>query len=487
MTLSLRDGALLRQQAYIDGQWARGAAGATCAVRNPATGDVIASVPDLGATETREAIDAASRAFPAWSKRTAQDRALILRRWFELMMANQDDLARLMTAEQGKPLAEARGEIAYAAAYVEWFAEEARRVYGDLIPSHQVDKRLMVLRQPLGVVAAITPWNFPAAMLTRKAAPALAAGCTIVCKPAQQTPLSALAIAELGARAGLPPGVFNVVTGSRASVIGGELTSNPKVRKVTFTGSTAIGKTLMTQSAATLKKLSMELGGNAPFIVFDDADLDAAVAGALASKYRNTGQTCVCANRFLVHGAVYDRFVRKLVDAVSRLRVGDGLRFQTDQGPLIDEKALAKVEEHIADAVGKGARIALGGRRHSLGGTFFEPTVLTDVTVDMLVAREETFGPVAPLFRFDTEEEAIRLANDTEFGLAAYFYTRDLARSWRVSEALECGIVGLNTGLISTEVAPFGGVKESGFGREGSKYGLCDYTELKYICVGGLS
>jgi succinate-semialdehyde dehydrogenase/glutarate-semialdehyde dehydrogenase len=392
-----------------------------------------------------------------------------------------------MTAEQGKPLAESKGEIAYAASFIEWFAEEAKRLYGDIIPPHHTDKRLLVLRQPIGVVAAITPWNFPAAMITRKAGPALAAGCTFVCRPASQTPFSALAMAELGARAGLPAGVLNIVTGRDAAAIGVEMTSNPTVRKITFTGSTEIGKRLMSQSAGTLKKLSLELGGNAPFIVFEDADLDAAVAGAIASKYRNTGQTCVCANRLLIQSTVYERFTSKLVDAVSQLRVGDGLKGVTDQGPLIDARALQKVEQHIADALAKGGQLAYGGKRHALGGTFFQPTVLTQATPDMLVAREETFGPVAPLFRFDSEADAIRMANDTEFGLAAYFYTRDLARSWRVAEALEYGIVGLNTGLISTEVAPFGGVKESGTGREGSRYGILDYTELKYLCVGGIT
>jgi succinate-semialdehyde dehydrogenase/glutarate-semialdehyde dehydrogenase len=402
------------------------------------------------------------------------------------MLANQEDLAVLMTAEQGKPLAESKGEIAYAASFIEWFAEEGKRLYGDVIPAHQADKRIIVLRQPVGVVAAITPWNFPSAMITRKAGPALAAGCTLVLKPATQTPLSALALAELANRAGIPPGVFNVVTGS-ASAIVGEMTTNPMVRKLTFTGSTEIGKKLMAQCAGTMKKISFELGGNAPFIVFDDADLDAAVQGAMASKYRNTGQTCVCANRLLVQAGVYEEFTRKLIDAVRGLKVGDGLAGPTDQGPLIDAKALAKVEEHVADALSKGAAVALGGRRHALGGTFYEPTILTGVTPAMRVAREETFGPVAPLFRFQSEAEAVAMANDTEFGLAAYLYTRDLARSWRVSEAIEYGIVGINTGLISTEVAPFGGVKESGTGREGSKYGILDYTELKYVCVGGVS
>jgi succinate-semialdehyde dehydrogenase / glutarate-semialdehyde dehydrogenase len=482
--MKLTDGNLLRMQAYIGGRWENANGGATHDVINPASREKIGTVPDMGAAETRRAIEAAHAAFPAWAAKTAKERATVLRRWYELMMANQEDLAALMTAEQGKPLAEAKGEIAYAASFLEWFAEEGKRLYGDTIPGHQADKRILVLRQPVGVVAAITPWNFPAAMITRKAGPALAAGCTFVCKPAIQTPYSALAMAELSTRAGVPPGVFNIVTGAGAGGIGTEMTSNPIVRKLTFTGSTAVGKKLMAQCSETMKKISMELGGNAPFIVFEDADLDAAVAGAIASKYRNTGQTCVCANRLLVQSPVYDAFTRKLSDAVAKLRVGDGLKGATDQGPLIDSKALAKVEEHIADAVSKGAQVASGGKRHALGGTFFQPTILTNVTPAMKVAREETFGPVAPLFRFETEAEAVRMANDTEFGLAAYFFTRDLARSWRVSEALEYGIVGLNTGIISTEVAPFGGVKESGTGREGSKYGILDYTELKYVCVG---
>jgi succinate-semialdehyde dehydrogenase / glutarate-semialdehyde dehydrogenase len=485
MTLKLNDPTLLRQQCYIEGTWRDADAGGALQVTNPATGIVLGTVPNMGTAETRAAIEAAAAAFPAWAARTAKDRATLLRRWHDLMLLNADDLAQLMTAEQGKPLAEARGEILYAASFIEWFAEEAKRVYGDVIPGHQPDKRIFVLRQPVGVVAAITPWNFPAAMITRKAGPALAAGCTFVCKPAAQTPYSALAMAELAHRAGIPRGVFSVVTGS-ATAIGGEMTSNPIVRKVTFTGSTAIGKKLMEQCAGTLKKLSLELGGNAPFIVFDDADLDAAVQGAIASKYRNTGQTCVCANRLLVQEGVYDAFVARLVDAVKKLRVGDGLAGPTEQGPLIDDKAVAKVEEHVADALAKGGRIALGGKRHALGGTFFEPTIITGVQPSMLVAREETFGPVAPVFRFKDEQEAIRMANDTEFGLASYFYTKDLARSLRVAEKLEYGIVGLNTGLISTEVAPFGGVKESGFGREGSKYGILDYTELKYLCIGGI-
>ena len=485
MTLELQDPALLRSQAYVAGEWAAAQNGATRDVLNPASGQKLGTVPNMGTAETRRAIEAAAAALPAWAKKTAQERAVILRRWYELMLANQEDLARIMTAEQGKPLAEARGEIAYAASFIEWFGEEGKRLYGDVIPAHQADKRILVLRQPIGVVAAITPWNFPAAMIARKVAPALAAGCTFVCKPATQTPYSALALAYLGERAGVPRGVLSVLTGDSAA-IGAEMTSHRAVRKLTFTGSTAVGKQLMAQCVGTLKKLSLELGGNAPFIVFADADLDAAVAGTIASKYRNTGQTCVCANRLLVQDSIYDEFVAKLSAAVAKLSVGDGLAGRTDQGPLIDTKALAKVEEHIADALAKGARVACGGARHALGGTFFQPTILVDVNSTMLVAREETFGPVAPLFRFKSEEEALRLANDTEFGLAGYFYTRDLARAWRVSEALECGIVGLNTGIISTEVAPFGGIKESGIGREGSKYGILDYTELKYVCVGGI-
>src|ERR1700733_4929361 len=481
--MKLRDPDLLRTRAFIGGNWVEASDGATLAVVNPASGESLGTVPNMGVADTRRAIEAAARAFPAWAALTARERAAILRRWYELLMANQEDLATLMTAEQGKPLSEAKGEIAYGAAFIEWFAEEGKRLYGDVIPQHQADKRLLVLRQPVGVVAAITPWNFPLAMITRKAGPALAAGCTFICKPASQTPYSALAAAALAARAGIPPGVLNVVTGS-ATAIGGEMTSNPAVRKVTFTGSTEVGKKLMAQCAGTVKKITMELGGNAPFIVFEDADLDAAVVGAIASKYRNTGQTCVCANRLLVQAPVYEAFTKKLVQAVAKLRVGDGLKGPVDQGPLIDAKALAKVEQHLADALAKGAHIAQGGKRHALGGTFFEPTVVTEVTPAMLMAREETFGPVAPLFRFETEADAIHMANDTEFGLAAYFYTRDLARSRRVGEALEYGMVGINTGLFSTEVAPFGGVKESGVGREGSKYGILDYTELKFLCVG---
>jgi succinate-semialdehyde dehydrogenase/glutarate-semialdehyde dehydrogenase len=485
-SVKLKDPLLLRELCFIDGGWNAADNGATVDVTNPATLKKLGSIPNMGAAETRRAIAAAGAALPAWRARTAKERAVILRRWFDLMTENQEDLATLMTAEQGKPLTESKTEILYAASFIEWFGEEAKRVYGDIIPGHQGDKRIMVLRQPLGVVAAITPWNFPSAMITRKAGPALAAGCTLVCKPATQTPYSALALAELAHRAGVPAGVFNMITGN-AAAIGGEMTSNPTVRKLTFTGSTEVGKKLMAQCAGTVKKLSLELGGNAPFIVFDDADLDAAVQGALASKYRNTGQTCVCANRLLIQAGVYEEFAKRLKSAVAQLRVGDGLKGVTDQGPLIDAKAVTKVEEHIADALAKGAKVALGGKRHALGGSFFEPTILTDVTPNMLLAREETFGPVAPLFKFESEAQAIAMANDTEFGLAAYLYTRDLARSWRVSEAIEYGIVGLNTGIISTEVAPFGGVKESGIGREGSKYGILDYTEIKYVCVGGVS
>jgi succinate-semialdehyde dehydrogenase/glutarate-semialdehyde dehydrogenase len=484
--LRLEDPALLRQQCYVNGAWVDAPGRATIPVHNPATGAPLGTVPAFDAASTEAAVAAAHAAFRPWAAKTAKERSVLLKRWNDLVLLNAADLAQLMTAEQGKPLAESRGEIAYAASFIEWFAEEAKRLYGDVIPGHQADKRILVLRQPVGVVAAITPWNFPAAMITRKVGPALAAGCTAVVKPASQTPFSALALAELAHRAGIPAGVLNVVTGP-AREIGGVLTGDARVRKLSFTGSTEVGKLLMAQCAVNVKKLSLELGGNAPFIVFDDADLDAAVAGAIASKYRNTGQTCVCANRLLVQKGVYEAYTAKLVAAVQKLRVGDGLAGETEQGPLIDEAALRKVEEHVADATAKGASIALGGKRHALGGTFFEPTVLTGATPAMAVAREETFGPVAPLFSFNTEQEAIAMANDTEFGLAAYLYTRDLARSWRVSEALEYGIVGLNTGLISTEVAPFGGVKESGTGREGSKYGILDYTELKYVCVGGVS
>ena len=484
--LKLDDSSLLRSQAYVDGAWTGALSGATFAVTNPADGSLLAHVPAMGAAETRRAIEAADRAWGPWKARTAKDRAAILRRWFELIMAAQHDLATLMTAEQGKPLAEAKGEVAYGASFVEWFAEEAKRVYGDVIPEHAPGKRIIVTKDPIGVVAAITPWNFPIAMITRKCAPALAAGCPVVVKPAEDTPLSALALAELAERAGFPAGVFNVVTAGDPAAVGGELTANPLVRKLSFTGSTEVGKLLMAQCAATVKKLSLELGGNAPFIVFDDADLDAAIVGAMASKYRNTGQTCVCANRFLVQDGIYDRFAAKLAEAVAGLKVGPGLEGEFQQGPLINEDAVLKVERHIADSVAKGARIITGGKRHARGGTFFEPTILADVTTAMLPAREETFGPVAPLFRFSTEEEAVRMANDTEFGLAAYFYSRDVGRVWRVSRALEYGIVGINEGIISTEVAPFGGMKESGLGREGSKYGIEDFLEVKYLCIGGI-
>jgi succinate-semialdehyde dehydrogenase/glutarate-semialdehyde dehydrogenase len=481
----LKDPKLFREACYIDGAWiAAGAAGAID-VDNPATGEILGTVPRLGRAEARAAIAAADRAFPAWRRKTAKERAIVMRRWFELMIANQEDLAQLMTAEQGKPITESRGEVAYAASFLEWFGEEAKRVYGDTIPGHQPDKRIVVVKEPIGVVACITPWNFPLAMITRKAGPAIAAGCTVVLKPASQTPFSALALAELAERAGIPKGVLNVMTGA-ASEIGGELTSNPIVRKLSFTGSTETGKLLMAQCATTVKKLSLELGGNAPFIVFDDADLDAAVEGAIASKYRNTGQTCVCANRLLVHDTVYDAFAAKLSAAVKKLNPAVGTDASATQGPLIDDKAVEKVESHIADATSKGASVLIGGKRHALGGRFFEPTILIDVTPAMAVAREETFGPVAPLFRFKTEPEAIALANDTEFGLAAYFYGRDVGRIWRVAEALEYGIVGINTGIISTEVAPFGGVKESGLGREGSKYGLEEFLEIKYLCMGGI-
>jgi succinate-semialdehyde dehydrogenase/glutarate-semialdehyde dehydrogenase len=483
VTKLLQDPELFRERCYIGGHWVEAANGATIPVDDPATGDMIGSVPRSGRAETRGAIDSAVAALPEWRSRTGKERAVVLRRWFDLVMANLEDLARLMTLEQGKPLVESRSEVAYGAAFLEWFGEEAKRTYGDTIPAHARDKRIMVVKQPVGVVGSITPWNFPIAMITRKVGPALAAGCTVVAKPASQTPFSALALAYLGERAGIPAGAFNVVTGS-ATEVGGELTSNPLVRKISFTGSTEIGKLLMAQCAATMKKVSFELGGNAPFIVFDDADLDAAVEGAIVSKYRNTGQTCVCANRFLVHAAVYDEFARRLTDAVGRLKVGSGLEDGVTQGPLIDMAAVMKVESHIQDAVSKGASVVLGGRRGS--GRFFAPTVLTGVTPRMAIAHEETFGPVAPLFKFETDAEAIALANDTEYGLAAYFYGRDVQRVWRVAEALEYGIVGVNTGLISTEVAPFGGVKASGIGREGSKYGIEEYLEVKYICVGGI-
>ena len=480
--MQLQDRDLFRQRAYIDGAWVEGDEGRMLPVTDPATGTVIGQVPNLGTAETRRAIAAAEAAWPAWRVLTAADRGQRLRRWQGLMLAHQEDLAQLMTAEQGKPLAEARGEIAYAASFLDWFAEEGRRVYGDIIPPHQADKRILVLKQPIGVCAAITPWNFPAAMLTRKVGAALAAGCTMVARPASETPFSALALAVLAERAGIPPGVFNVVTGA-SGPIGAELTGNPVVRKLSFTGSTAVGKLLMRQCADTLKKLSLELGGNAPFIVFDDADLKAAVEGAIQSKYRNTGQTCVCANRFLIQDGIYAAFATRLAERAGELKVGPGRDPGVVQGPLINEAAVAKVEAHIADALAKGASLLTGGTRHALGGTFFQPTVLADLAPGMLVAREETFGPVAPLFRFSTEAEAIDLANATEFGLAAYFFTRDLARAWRVSEALEYGMVGVNSGLVSTAIAPFGGIKQSGLGREGSRYGIAEYLEIKYVCV----
>ncbi|MBX3628271.1 MAG: NAD-dependent succinate-semialdehyde dehydrogenase [Rhizobacter sp.] len=481
--IDLKDRSLLREQCFIAGEWCSGAAHID--VHNPATGKLIASVPKLGTAETRTAIESAARAWPTWRARTAKDRGAILRRWSELMAAHQEDLARLMTAEQGKPLTEARGEIGYAASFLDWFAEEGKRVYGETIPAPVTDQRIVVTREPIGVCAAITPWNFPAAMITRKVGPALAAGCTMVLKPASQTPLSALALAVLAERAGVPQGVFSVVTGTAAD-IGTELCTNPTVRKLSFTGSTEVGRTLMAQTAATVKKVSMELGGNAPFIVFEDADLDAAVEGALVSKFRNAGQTCVCANRLYVHSRVYDDFAARLVRAVHGLKVGDGAEDGVRIGPLIDGAAVRKVQEHIEDATAKGARVLIGGRPHALGRSFFEPTVLADMTTSMAVAREETFGPVAPLFRFDTEDEAVALANDTEFGLASYFYARDLGRVWRVAERLEYGMVGVNTGLISNEVAPFGGVKQSGLGREGSRHGIDDYLVMKYINMAGL-
>jgi succinate-semialdehyde dehydrogenase / glutarate-semialdehyde dehydrogenase len=483
--MNLSDKDLFRHQAWVAGRWIDADDGETIPVVNPANGAVLGTVPRMGAGETRRAIEAAQAAGPEWRARTGKERAAVLKAWFELVMRHQDDLAAIMTAEQGKPLVESRGEISYAASFIEWFAEEGKRVYGDTIPGHGRDKRIIVLKQPVGVCAAITPWNFPAAMITRKVGPALAAGCTMVVKPASQTPFTALALCVLAERAGVPPGVLSCVTGS-ASAIGGELTSNPIVRKLSFTGSTEIGKVLLAQCAATVKKTSMELGGNAPFIVFDDADLDAAVAGAIVSKYRNAGQTCVCANRLLVQDGVYEAFVAKLTAATAALKVGDGTEAGVQIGPLIDASAIAKVEEHVADARQRGARVALGGSRHALGGNFFAPTILADATPDMLIFREETFGPVAPVFRFQTEDEAIQLANATEFGLASYFYGRDIARVWRVAEALEYGMVGINEGLISTEVAPFGGIKESGLGREGSHYGIDDYLEVKYLCLGGM-
>jgi succinate-semialdehyde dehydrogenase/glutarate-semialdehyde dehydrogenase len=482
----LTDPDLLRSQAFIDGRWTDGATGQTFAVTNPASGETMTQVPDLGVAETRAAIDAAARALPAWRALTAKQRSAALKAWHALILAHAEDLAVLLTCEQGKPLTESRGEVAYGASFVEWFAEEAKRAYGDIIPETVAGRRLLVLRQPVGVAAAITPWNFPIAMITRKVAPALAAGCTSVVKPAEQTPLSALALAVLAERAGLPAGVLNVITTSRPAEAGAELCRNALVRKVSFTGSTEIGRLIMAESAATVKKVSLELGGNAPFIVFDDADVDAAVAGAMACKFRNSGQTCVSANRFLVQDGVFDAFTEKLAAAASALNVGNGLMPGVAQGPLIDQAAVAKVEEHIADALAKGARLVCGGRRHALGGTFFEPTLLSDANPQMRLAREETFGPVAPLFRFASDEQAVALANDTEYGLACYFYARDLGRVWRVAEALDFGMVGINEGILSTEVAPFGGVKQSGIGREGSRYGLDEYQEMKYLCMGGL-
>jgi len=483
---TLTDPALLRADAYVDGAWTAAGAGQRFAVTNPANGEILAEVADLDAADARAAIEAAAAALPAWSARTAKDRAGVLRKWFELIMAAQEDLARLMTAEQGKPLAETRGEVAYGASFIEWFAEEAKRLYGDVIPTHAAGKRILVLKQPIGVVAAITPWNFPIAMITRKVAPAIAAGCPVVIKPPDETPLSALALAELAHRAGLPKGVLNVVTTTRAREVGLELTQNPLVRKFSFTGSTEVGKLLMAQCATTVKKVSLELGGNAPFIVFDDADLDQAVEGALASKYRNMGQTCVCANRFLVQDSVYDAFAAKLEARVRTMKVGDGAEAGVVQGPLINMEAVEKVERLLADAVAGGAKVEVGGHRHALGRSFFEPTVLTEVTPAMAISREEIFGPVATLTRFMDEPQAIRFANDTEYGLAAYFYARDIGRIFRVAEALEYGMVAVNDGILSTEVAPFGGVKSSGIGREGSKYGIEDYVEIKYLLLGGL-
>ncbi|SDM58779.1 succinate-semialdehyde dehydrogenase / glutarate-semialdehyde dehydrogenase [Janthinobacterium sp. OK676] len=483
--LQLKDPTLLRHQAYVNGAWVDADGGQTINVNNPATGEHIGTVPLMGAAETRRAIEAANAAWPAWRKKTAKERAAVLRRWHDLILENADDLALIMTTEQGKPLPEAKGEVQFGASFIEWFAEEGKRVAGETLQSPWPDRRLVVTKEPIGVCAAITPWNFPAAMITRKVGPALAAGCPMVLKPAEATPFSALALAVLAERAGVPAGVFSIVTGAPKD-IGGEMTSNPIVRKLTFTGSTQVGRLLAEQCAPTIKKLSLELGGNAPFIVFDDADLDAAVEGAIASKYRNAGQTCVCANRLYVQDSVYDAFADKLVAAVAKLKVGNGIEAGVTQGPLIDAKAVAKVEEHVADALGKGGRLLAGGKRHALGNGFFEPTIIADVTNDMRVATEETFGPLAPLFRFKTDDEVIGLANNTEFGLAAYFYSRDIGRIWRVAEGLETGMVGVNTGLISNEIAPFGGVKQSGLGREGSTYGIEDYLVIKYICMGGI-
>jgi succinate-semialdehyde dehydrogenase/glutarate-semialdehyde dehydrogenase len=484
--MRLKDPQLLRDKAFLNGEWVGADSGAAFDVTNPATGAVLTRVPDMLEGETRRAIEAANAAWPAWAAKTGKERANLLRKWFELIMANQEDLAVIMTSEQGKPLAESRGEVAYGASFIEWFAEEAKRIYGDVIPQTQPGRRIVVLKQPIGVVAAITPWNFPNAMITRKCGPALAAGCPIVIKPPAETPLSALALAVLAERAGLPKGIFNIVTTKHSSRVGQEMTGNAIVRKFSFTGSTEIGKLLMRQCAATVKKVSLELGGNAPFIVFDDADLDAAVTGAMLSKFRNMGQTCVCANRLFVQDQVYDAFASKLSAATVNLKVGDGLADGVMQGPLINMEAVEKVERLIKDATAKGAKVAAGGKRHALGHTFFEPTVLTEVNTQMAIAQEEIFGPVATLFRFKTEQDAIRLANDTEYGLAAYFYARDIGRVWRIAEALEYGIVGINEGIISTEVAPFGGMKESGIGREGSKYGIEDFLEVKYLAMGGI-
>ncbi len=483
--LPLKDPKLFREQCYLDGAWQGAAGGKSVPVQDPATGALLGTVPDMGADETRRAIAAAEAALPAWRAKTGKERAAVLRKWNDLILANLDDLALILTSEQGKPLAESKGEVTIGAAYIEWFAEEAKRIYGDTIPTPWADRRILVIKQPVGVCAAITPWNFPHSMITRKVAPALAAGCTVILKPAKQTPYSALALAELAERAGFAKGVLNIITGD-ARAIGGELCANPTVRKISFTGSTEIGRLLMKQAAPTVKKISLELGGNAPFIVFDDADLDAAVEGAMVSKYRNTGQTCVCANRLFVQDGVYDKFAAKLAEKVKALKVGAGTEAGVTQGPLIDANALAKVEEHVADALAGGARALTGARRHSLGRTYYEPTVLTEVKPSMKIFREETFGPVAPLFRFKTDAEVVELANRTEFGLAAYFYSRDIGRVWRVAEALEYGMVGVNSGLITTEVAPFGGVKQSGLGREGSKYGCEEFVEVKYICMGGV-
>lgn len=485
--MQLKDKSLLKDRAYIDGQWSAGKAAQNFLVTNPANGEQIAAVADCGAEDTEQAVAAANKALPAWRAKTAKERAAILRKWFDLMMANQEDLAVILSTEQGKPMAESRGEIAYGANFIEWFAEEARRIYGDVIPGHAADKRIIVLKEPIGVTAAITPWNFPTAMIARKVGPALAAGCTMVVKPAAETPLSALAMAELAERAGVPAGVFSVVTSDQAAVVGGVLTSSSVVRKLSFTGSTEIGKLLMQQCAGTVKKVSMELGGNAPFVVFDDADIDAAVQGAMISKYRNSGQTCVCTNRFIVQSAVYEEFCSKLAAAAAELKLGAADSGEVQQGPLINQEAIDKVVEHVSDAVSKGARVLIGGEADEQGGFFYKPTVLADITVDMAIMGEETFGPVAPIIKFDDEAEGVALANATEFGLAAYFYSKDINRIWRVAEALESGMVGINDGLISTEVAPFGGVKESGVGREGSKYGIEDYLEIKYLCMGGIS